>query len=225
MENKKYIWTILLIAIFVSLSTICIKGIQYVERLEKQLYERDSLINKLTISDELVREYFDIKQDSLTNELIYTLKPSKQEPVQIVYRNQLDTFKAGDEILNSTDVVNRYNYLLNDHIEITDRYNNLIKDYKELVKQYNELVVTYNNRSEDIAYGKALKVALERIKKEYDINYEIKKDSTHYDILIHPSPKIDSALVLLPYFRDNLKRDDKTKNWIITRTIVEKKKR
>ena len=38
--------------------------------------------------------------------------------------------------------------------------------------------------------------------------------------------RIDRVMiVLLPYFRDNLKRDDKTKNWIITRTIVEKKKR
>ena len=57
MKLKKYIWTILLIFIVAGLSTIGFKGIQYIERLELQIYERDSLINKLTISEEIVREY------------------------------------------------------------------------------------------------------------------------------------------------------------------------
>lgn len=223
MKLKKYIWTILLIVIVAGLSAIGFKGIQYIERLEQQIYERDSLINKLTISEEIVREYFDVKQDSLTNELIYTLKTSKKDPVQIIYRNQVETFKAGDEILNSTDVVNRYNDLLNDFNEITAAYNNLIKDHKELIKQYNELVVIYNNWSGDIAYSNALKAALAQIKKVYDINYEIIKDTTTYKVILHPSAKIDSALVLLPYFRDNLKRDDESGAWIITRTMIKEK--
>lgn len=223
MKLKKYIWTILLIFIVAGLSTIGFKGIQYIERLELQIYERDSLINKLTISEEIVREYFNVKQDSLTNELIYTLKTSKKDPVQIIYRNQAETFKAGDEILNSTDVVNRYNNLLNDFNEIAVVYNNLIKEHKELIKQYNELVVIYNNWSGDIAYSNALKAALTQIKKVYDINYEIIKDSTAYKVILHPSAKIDSALVLLPYFRDNLKRDDEIGAWIITRTTIQEK--
>lgn len=223
MKLKKYIWTILLIFIVAGLSTIGFKGIQYIERLELQIYERDSLINKLTISEEIVREYFNVKRDSLTNELIYTLKTSKKDPVQIIYRNQAETFKAGDEILNSTDVVNRYNNLLNDFNEIEVVYNNLIKEHKELIKQYNELVVIYNNWSGDIAYSNALKAALTQIKNVYDINYEIIKDSTAYKVILHPSAKIDSALVLLPYFRDNLKRDDEIGAWIITRTTIQEK--
>ena len=223
MKLKKYIWIVLLIIIIASLSIMSFKGIQYIERLEQQIYERDSLINRLTISEELVREYFDVKQDSLTNELIFTLKTAKKEPVQIIYRNQMETFKAGDEVLTPKDVADRYNALLYDFNEITVAYNKLIKDHKELIKQYNELVVIYNNWSGDIAYSNALKAALTQIKKVYDINYEIIKDSTAYKVILHPSAKIDSALVLLPYFRDNLKRDDEIGAWIITRTTIGEK--
>lgn len=220
MKYKKYIWILLLIVIVTSLSTIGFKSIQYIDRLENQIYERDSLINKLTISEEIVREYFNIKQDSLTNELIYTLKESKKGPVQIIYKNQQETFEVGGEILNSTDVVNRYNTLLNDYNRIVLEYNNLITDHKELIKQYNELVVIYNSWSGDIGYSKALKAALDQINKIYDINYEIIKDSTSYRIIIPPSPKIDSALVLLPYFRENLKKGDEEGIWIITRQVI-----
>lgn len=223
MKLKKYIWIVLLIIIIVNLSIMSFKGIQYIERLEQQIYERDSLINRLTISEELVREYFDVKQDSLTNELIFTLKTAKKEPAQIIYRNQVENFKAGDEVLTPQDVADRYNALLHDFNEITVVYNKLIKDHKELIKQYNELVVIYNNWSGDIAYSNALKAALTQIKKVYDIDYEIIKDSTVYKVILHPSSKIDSALVLLPYFRDNLKKDDELGAWIITRTVIEER--
>ena len=99
--------------------------------------------------------------------------------------------------------------------ETVVKYNSLIKEHNDLVKRYNELVVIYNNWSGDISYSKALKAALDQINKLYDINYEIIKDSTAYKIVIPPSPKIDSALVLLPYFRGNLKRDDESNEWII----------
>ncbi len=157
MKLKKYIWTILLMAIIAGLSAMMFSGIQYIGRLEEQIYERDSLISRLTISEELVHEYFDVKQDSLTNELIYTLKQSKQEPVQIVYRNQVETFKAGNEILNSTDVVNRYNSLIEDFNNLASDYDKLINEHKDLVKRYNELAVIYNNWSGDRSYSNALK--------------------------------------------------------------------
>lgn len=215
MDRKKYIWAIFLIIIVVSFCVFGIKCTRYIDRLEKQIYERDSLINKLSISEKVVREYFSVKQDTLTNELVFTLKPSKIETSQIIYSNQVGIFEADGEILSSTDVVNRYNTLLSDYNETVVKYNSLIKEHNDLVKRYNELVVIYNNWSGDISYSKALKAALDQINKLYDINYEIIKDSTAYKIVIPPSPKIDSALVLLPYFRGNLKRDDESNEWII----------
>lgn len=230
MKFKKYIWTIILVVIAVGLTSLLNSGLSYIDKLESQIIERDSLISRLTISEALVKEYFDIEQDSLTNELTYTLKPSKQEPVQIVYRNMSETFKAGDDILTSEEVVKRYNSLIgefsqyaDENEKLVDKYNQLVRNHNKLIKDYNELVTLYNNKSDNKAYSEALKSALDLINKNYGINYEIKRDSTAYKIVLPPSPKIDSALMLLPYFRENLHYDEQSGNWVITRTVIEKK--
>lgn len=230
MKYKKYIWTIILVVIIIGLTTIINSGINYIDRLENQIIERDSLISRLTISEALVKEYFDIEQDSLTNEITYTLKPSKQDPVQIVYRNMSETFQAGNDILTSEEVVKRYNSLIGElsqyaveNEKLVDKYNQLVRDHNKLIKDHNELITLYNNKSDNKAYSEALKSALDLINKNYGINYEIKRDSTAYKIVLPPSPRIDSALMLLPYFRENLHYDEKSGKWVITRNVVEKK--
>lgn len=230
MKYKKYIWTIILVVIIIGLTTIINSGINYIDRLENQIIERDSLISRLTISEALVKEYFDIEQDSLTNEITYTLKPSKQDPVQIVYRNMSETFQAGNDILTSEEVVKRYNSLIGEFSQyavenekLVDKYNQLVRDHNKLVKDYNELVNLYNKKSGDKAYSDALKAALDLINKNYGINYEITNDSTSYKVVVPSSQKIDSALMLLPYFRENLHYDEKSGKWVITRRVVEKK--
>lgn len=230
MKYKKYIWTIILVVIIIGLTTIINSGINYIDRLENQIIERDSLISRLTISEALVKEFFDIEQDSLTNEITYTLKPSKQDPVQIVYRNMSETFQAGNDILTSEEVVKRYNSLIGEFSQyavenekLVDKYNQLVRDHNKLIKDHNELVTLYNKKSDNKAYSEALKSALDLINKNYGINYEIKRDSTAYKIVLPPSPRIDSALMLLPYFRENLHYDEKSGKWVITRNVVEKK--
>lgn len=230
MKYKKYIWTIILVVIIIGLTTIINSGINYIDRLENQIIERDSLISRLTISEALVKEYFDIEQDSLTNEITYTLKPSKQDPIQIVYRNMSETFQAGNDILTSEEVVKRYNSLIGEFSQyavenekLVDKYNQLVRDHNKLIKDHNELVTLYNKKSDNKAYSEALKSALDLINKNYGINYEIKRDSTAYKIVLPPSPRIDSALMLLPYFRENLHYDEKSGKWVITRNVVEKK--
>ena len=61
------------------------------------------------------------------------------------------------------------------------------------------------------------------IKKEYDISYEIQKDSAKYIVTLVPSHKIDSALILLPHFRDNLRFDEESNAWIITQKVLVEK--
>lgn len=230
MKFKKYIWTIILIVIIGGLLTVINSGLNYIDKLEKQIMERDSLISKLTISENLIKEYFDIEQDSLTNEITYTLKPSKQEPVQIIYRNMDETFQAGNDILTSAEVVERYNSLIgefsqyvNENEKLIDRHNQLVRDYNKLIKDYNELVTIYNKKSENKSYSDALKAALDLINKSYGIDYEITNDGTSYKVFLIPSQKIDSALMLLPYFRENLHYDKKSGKWVIIRTIIEEK--
>ena len=226
MKLKRNIWTTLLIVAVLGLVSLLYSGHRYITKLEQQIIERDLLIDKLTISDALVKEYFDVKQDSLTNELIYTLKSSKQEPVEIIYRNQAETFMAGDKVITPSKLAERYNSLIDDlnqydaeHNKLIDTYNNLAKDYSKLVRDYNKLVKAYNEESE----SEALKAALDMIRKEYDITYNIQKDSTKYIVKLLPSHKIDSALMLLPYFRNNLKFDEESNAWIITRQVVVEK--
>lgn len=230
MKYKKYIWTIILVVIIVGLTTVINSGINYIDKLENQIIERDSLISRLTISEALVKEYFDIEQDSLTNEITYTLKPSKQDPVQIVYRNMSETFQAGNDILTSEEIVKRYNSLIgelsqyaNKNEKLVDKYNQLVRDHNKLIKDYNELVNLYNKKSGNKAYSDALKAALDLINKNYGINYEITNDSTSFKVVVPSSQKIDSALMLLPYFRENLYYDEKSGKWVITRRVVEKK--
>lgn len=223
MKFEKYIWTIILVIIIVGLTSVLNSGLSYIDKLESQITERDSLISRLTISEALVKEYFDIEQDSLTNELIYTLKPSKQEHVQIVYRNMSETFQAGNDILTSEEFVKKYNSLLgdfsqcvNENEQLVNKYNQLARDHNKLIKDYNELV---NKKS----YYGALEAALDLINKNYGIDYEIINDSTTYKVVVSPSQKIDSALILLPYFRENLNYDEKSGKWVITRRVIERK--
>lgn len=207
MNLKKYISTILFVAIVVGLATIISSGLNYINELEEQIIERDKLISRLAVSDALVREYFDIKQDSLTNETVYTLKPSKKEQVQIVERI-IDGYGMGETIITPE--------------EMRIKYNSMAKDYTKLVSKYNQLVGEYNEVVEHMAYNDALKAALDLMYKNYGLKCNIKKDSSMYIISLPEFSKVDSALILLPYFRENLHFDDKSGKWIITRSIVEK---
>lgn len=207
MNLKKYISKILFVAIVVGLATIISSGLNYINELEEQIIERDKLISRLAVSDALVREYFDIKQDSLTNETVYTLKPSKKEQVQIVERI-IDRYGMGETIITPE--------------EMRIKYNSMAKDYTKLVSKYNQLVGEYNEVVEHMAYNDALKAALDLMYKNYGLKCNIKKDSSMYIISLPEFSKVDSALILLPYFRENLHFDDKSGRWIITRSIVEK---
>lgn len=230
MKFGKHIKSILSIAIITGAISVISSGLVYINKLEGQIEERDSLISRLAISDNLVKEYFDIKQDSLTQEITYTLKPSKREPVQIIYRDMSETFKSGDEILSASEVVEKYNSIINEfstyideHKILIDKYNQLARDHNKLIKDYNELVTAWNKTSREKSYTDALKIALDLINENYGINCEIARDSTSYKVILPPSPKIDSALMLLPYFRENLHYDEKSGKWVITRRIIEKK--
>ena len=224
MKFEKYIKIILSTTIIVGVVSMIGSGLNYINKLEDQIDERDSVIRRLAISDNLVREYFDIKQDSLTQEITYTLKPSKRELVHITQDGYDKIFRVGDKVLSIDEIVSRHNSTIKDYVSIVDKYNQLIKDHNELIKDYNELVTLYRSKVNRNGDYETLKTVLDLINKNYGITYEIIQDSTSYKVVIPPSPKIDSALMLLPHFRENLKYDKKTDRWMITKQVVEKKR-
>lgn len=56
---------------------------EQISTLESQIEQRDSLIQRLSHSNNLIKEYFDVKYDSLNNEETYVLKDSKKTRVEV----------------------------------------------------------------------------------------------------------------------------------------------
>ena len=98
-----------------------------------------------------------------------------------------------------------------------------MEEAKALIDSLNRKNMAYRNDYE------LAKLRLELILKNYPI--ELWQDS---NMLYIKAPKLDSALMLLPYYRDNLKYDADKKTWniitirereIITEREVKKKKK
>lgn len=214
---KKIISIIILIGILLLFGYVIYNMGNYVSNLEQQVRDRDLLIRKLAESEALINEYFDIKQDSLTEEKIYILKPSKQKNVTIVNETDCDIFKMGDTQINADELVARYNTILHDYLDIVEKYNSKIDEKQKLVVEYNSIVKQYNKALEYESYNNALKKVLDLIYKNYEISYNIEKEDNIYKINISTSAKIDSALMLLPTYRDKLRYNEKNKEWTIRR--------
>lgn len=174
---KKIISIIILIGILLLFGYVIYNMGNYVSNLEKQVRDRNILIQKLTNSEEIINKYFDIEIDTLNNMTIYTLKDS------LLGSN----YKLGDEKLSSEDMVKKYNQMINE-------YNYMVKKYNQISEQFIELKDSNNN----------LNIALDLIKKNYGIGYEIKKDSIYYNIRLEGTSQLDSALKILPYYGDKL---------------------
>lgn len=204
MENKK-INNIGRIALLAVIAIIVVLGILfwYIVKLEKQVEERDNLINELTFSDNLVKEYFDIHYDSITNRTSYVLKDSKRKVVQHVSNNSV--FIYGMDTIS-------------DH-ELVSLFNHGNKKYDELMSKYNKFIMTYNNllvRNDSItSYNKALIKGLQMIENRYDLSLDINKIPDGYTIKLNTSQRIDSAMLLLPHYRDRLDYDSVKGIWTI----------
>ena len=204
MENKK-INNIGRIALLAVIAIIVVLGILfwYIVKLEKQVEERDKLINELTFSDNLVKEYFDIHYDSITNRTSYVLKDSKRKVVQHVSNNSV--------FIYGTDTIS-------DH-ELVSLFNHRNKKYDELMSKYNKFIMTYNNllvRNDSItSYNKALIKGLQMIENRYDLSLDINKIPDGYTIKLNTSQRIDSAMLLLPHYRDRLDYDSVKGIWTI----------
>lgn len=218
MKFEKYIIYILLVVI-TGLFFVVSSGYSYINELEQQVSERDSLIDKMAFSDALVKEYFDVRYDTITNHIVYTLKTFDQKPIEIAYKNGIEEFQVDNGILLSKEIVERYNILVGKYSRLVDDYNNLAKNYNKLIKDYNQLVDVANRQTDVKWYNEALKSALELIYQQYDIVCDIKKneDSNAYVVSLPSFGKVDSALILFPYFKDNLIFNEDSGNWMIVK--------
>ena len=187
-----------------------------ISKLDAQVIERDSLIKVLSSSNNLIKECFDEKYDTLSNSKYYVLKESKKtrreiqkiHDVEYIERKQL--FSKNGNVITSDSLVKDYNALAQKNIlewkTIIDKYNSLINDYNKLSRQYNTM--------EDSLY--IMNLLIKYSEKQYNIQYNYSKKNNQI-ITSLSSPKLDSALILLDVYRTKLFYDSKKKVWIIKR--------
>ncbi len=184
-----------------------IASTKYIKEVEVQIDYRDSLIKSMTFSDDLVKRYFDISYDSVRNETFYTLKRDKLATITSMKRYIED---KPSEIIEMTIVKEK-------------GIDSLISSFDVLLHDYNNLVRLANRKADSLELSK---VALELIKKNYDITYRVESDKDKIKLYLL-SDKADSAFVLLRYYRDRIQYDTNQKCWLIIkdRTISKQKKR
>ncbi len=211
-----FLW---LVAISLTLLYLFYDATEQISTLESQIEQRDTLIQRLSHSNELIKEYFDVKYDSVKNEETFVLKDSKKTRIEVeklqtihdvAYIKNEDRFYKNGKRISSDSLIKEYNNLSQRNAE----------DWKKIAEKYNSLVHEYNKLGsrlsaiEDSLWVKNL--LLKNTEKYYKIqfNYNYKGNQVFTNI---SSPKLDSALMLLDVYRDKLKYNPKKKQWIIKR--------
>lgn len=213
--SGKYLFILVILVIFGGIAFVMFSEISYINKLQNQVAERDSLIRKLTISDNLVKDYFDIKYDSTEYTTSYSLKNSKKtQVIRTVTETKImdPTFQQGDRIITLDELLRDYDNSNHQIHELANQSNSLREKHNTLVEKHNALLKKYSATESE---NKSLKSGLNMIKANYGISYAVTSDSTKYIFSITNSTKIDSALLLLPYYRDRLLYNETDKNWTI----------
>lgn len=213
MENRKFKLTSVLALLFFILFCGSIflnyKLATYLNEYDEQIERQDSMIRRLTFSNDLVKEYFDISEDTINHTTTYSLKEDKRiKEIEHVTEYVDPVFVRDGKRMTSEELVASIN--ANDHESVetirklADKYNTLVHDYNELRK-----------KSTIISDSVVIQgMALSLIKRNYDIDYVSKMNGDLRTVKVF-GEKVDSALLLLPYYRHKLSYDPKTKAWIV----------
>lgn len=170
----------------------------YSAKLEETIMEKNGIIRKYQYHDS-----------------IYSLLLDRNDSAEYVYyRIRNGKPVTYHQLERQHDSIQRLYYQVTNESErnadMADFYSaQLSKAYVEIDSLHR---LCYNYRYENHVQ----KCKLDLVTKRYPIT--IKQDTNSVSV---SAPKIDSALLLLPYYRENLKYDEKTKSWSII-TIREK---
>lgn len=215
MKNKvlNKIKELIPLIIFLGIIAALCYSIYYSTQLEEQIWERDRTIQELSFRSKLVEDYFDIKYNPDDSTTSYILKDSIKDrftTIQTEYKyievDQETRIRQGDALLTLDDLIIKYNALLGERNDIIQKYNSLVNETNTIAKENREI------KEEK----RGLNTALQLIEKRYKISYNISVDSNMIITSLKNTEMVDSALMILPYYRDKIERElDGT--WIITR--------
>jgi len=224
LEKNKLIDLIIKVTLLL-ISIIIIVGLgvslYYNDTLQKQIYKRDILIEKLTKHDSILNMIIDIKYDSVSKTSTWEYRMRGGEILKYnVIAEELDKTKDdynkiidrhNEIIKQNTQNINDYNSLANSFTSLNQDHNKLIGIYKENIEKYNKMINTFSQVSDSLT---SLNSIVKLAQSNYDITYSIRRNGNMKEISIR-SDKLDSALVLLPFFRDRLKLDTIKNIWTI----------
>lgn len=163
-----FLW---LIAVLLLLTYLFYDATEQISILDSQIEQRDSLIKELSTSNDLIKEYFDVKYDSVKKEKIYVLKDSKKTKVEVEkwkaihdveYIKSEDRFYKNGKRISSDSLIKEYNNLSQRN---TDDWKKLVERYNLLVHDYNKLGLKLS-KIEDSLWVKNL--LLKNIEKYYN---------------------------------------------------------
>ena len=202
MKNKvlNKIKELIPLIIFLGIIAALCYSIYYSIKLEEQIWERDRTIQELSFRSKLVEDYFDIQycpDDSTTS---YTLKDSIRNRFSEAYMNRNNVLQGNYESL-----ANEYNSLIHDHNEIVDEFNSMVAETNSLIRENMRIKEEKRNLEE----------VLGMIEKKYKLTYDISVESKTIRISLKNTDMVDSAMVLLPFYRDKIERKPDGL-WIVT---------
>ena len=215
MGNKKYklssVSVFLFFVLFCGSVFLNYKLAGYLDEYDEQVERQDSMIRKLSFSNDLVKEYFDIEEDSITHNTTYSLKENKKEIEKVTERVTKyvePEFVRNGKKISSEELVAAINAKDNESVEainsLANKYNTLVQDYNNLAKKMKMKSDTVDIQS----------MALGLIKRNYGIDYTSTLNGDTRTVHVQGN-KVDSALMLLPYYRQKLTYDSKTKSWMV----------
>lgn len=213
MTNKKYnlpsFLAILFFVLFCGSAFINFKLVSYLNEFDEQVERQDSMIRRLTFSNDLVKEYFDIEEDTVAHTTTYSLKESKRaKETEYITEYVEPTFVRDGQEMTSSELVASIN--ASDH-ESVEALQSLVNKYNTLVHDYNELREKYISTKDSLVIQG---MALGLIKRNYAIEYATNLNGDTRTVQVM-GDKVDSALLLLPYYRHKLTFDSQSKAWIV----------
>lgn len=163
--------------------------------LQVQLKNKEKLLNDRMIGDSTylskTRQYSEVITKYISN-CEFTMdgkKISTAELLKIVNRSLNENRLLKDSLIYLQQ-------LCKDQVNISDKYKNAYAQSLDSSFIYKQI--------------------LSFIKRDYGVEYSVKRTDDKYKFTKETFTKADSALLLFPYYKDRLRHDTSKNNWIIT---------
>jgi hypothetical protein len=191
-DKRKRIDKIILTIYIFLISAGLLVSMYYNYTLENQINERDNLIHRLTVSDSILNQILEIKEDSVTQ--TRTWEYLKKNGKVLKY-NELNKLLSKSDTDYNKAMIEMQGFI--DELNSTTQQNKILNDSLALIEAVFHLL---------------------KSKYDLELRVEVKESSTYITI---EAKKIDSALLLLPHYRNKIIFNSEKQKWYV---LIDQKK-